>query len=670
MFGRILIANRGEIARRIARTCERLGVEFVAVYSDADVNAPHLRGAVDTVRIGPAPSALSYLSIENLIEAAVNTRCDAVHPGYGFLSENAAFARAVEGADLVFIGPRPETIAAMGDKCTAKEIMRKAGVPVVPGTLLASDDPRKIENLVEEVGFPAILKPVAGGGGKGMTVVSNSTSLRNMAESAVRLAQSSFGEGRLLVERYIENPRHIEVQIFGDNRGNLVHLHERECSLQRRHQKIVEEAPAPNLSAQLRAELLDAAIRGASALSYENAGTFEFIVDRENRFYFLEVNTRLQVEHPVTEAITGYDLVEWQMRIAAGEPLPATQADITVAGHAVECRIYAEDTADDFRPAPGRVDKIVWPDDVRVETAVADGTVITPFYDPMIAKVIGAAADRRQALKNVCNALDKVAIFGVTTNVSLLIDLLQEPSVITGHVNTGTVETFLPSWSGSRNSSTVYAVAAAAAVKFYGCDERLRSAQSDYFSSPWRTTLSLDRRFLDPEAPLGRLTFWLDNDRWTVSILRKEADRITLEVKGEGGVETESITAVFEGSRAAVATGKVCGQNWSAVDSTDILDVVVGGKWFRFCPFSRDSISNSDRSDGNALAPMPGTVVALMVNIGASVNEGDSLVVIEAMKLENTVTAPRAGVVAQINCRVGEMVAAQQTLITLRDSAS
>jgi acetyl/propionyl-CoA carboxylase alpha subunit len=667
MFRRILIANRGEIARRIARTSERLGVEFVAVYSDADANAAHLCGAVETVRIGPAPATLSYLSIQNVVEAAVKTGCDAVHPGYGFLSENAAFARAVEAAGLVFIGPRPNTIAAMGDKSAAKEIMGKAGIPVVPGTSRASDDPREIENLVEEVGFPAILKPVAGGGGKGMTIVTNLTGLRDAAQSAIRLAQSTFGDGRLLIERYIEDPRHIEVQIFGDNRGNVVHLYERECSLQRRHQKIIEEAPAPNLSAQLRAELLDAAVRGAAALSYENAGTFEFIVDPANRLYFLEVNTRLQVEHPITEVITGYDLVEWQIRIAAGEPLPVTQADIAVTGHAVECRIYAEDAADDFRPAPGRVDRSVWPSDIRVESAVVDGSVITPFYDPMIAKVIGAGSDRRQALKEISIALTKIAIFGVTTNIPLLINILQAPSVVAGLMNTGTVADFLTNWVPSKHTNTACAIAAAAAVRLQKSEAGLRDPHFDHCPSPWQITLPFDRVHLDPEAPFGRLTFWLNNSPRTVGILRDEGDRLKLKVEGEGGAGAELVTVVVDRISTTVTTGEVGGQHWSAVGSTDVVDVIFGGEWFRFAQLSRDGVSLSDQSEGNAVAPTPGTVVALLVELGDSVEVGDGLVVIEAMKLENTVKAPRAGVVAEIHCHIGEMVVARQTLMALME---
>ncbi len=663
MFRRILIANRGEIARRIARTAERLGIAFVAVYSDADADAPHLQGAVATVRIGPAPAALSYLSIPAIVEAAVKTGCDAVHPGYGFLSENAAFARAVEAAGLVFIGPCADTIAAMGDKSAAKEIMRQAGVPVVPGTARASDDPEEIESLVAAMEFPAILKPVAGGGGKGMMIVAALAEVRDTAAAAIRLSRASFGDGRLLVERYVQDPRHIEVQIFGDNRGNVVHLYERECSLQRRHQKIIEEAPAANLPAQLRAELLDAAVRGATAMSYQNAGTFEFILDRAERFYFLEVNTRLQVEHPVTELITGYDLVEWQIRIAAGEPLPASQAEITATGHAVECRVYAEDPADDFRPAPGRVSRVIWPDGIRIDSAVADGSVVTPFYDPMIAKVIGAGANRGQALRNVAGALEQMAIFGVTTNIPLLIDLLRAPSVLAGRTHTGTVEGVRADWTPVERADAVCAIGAAALLETFGPETE--DPRSDQICSPWRNGRPLDRVALDRDAPLGRISFWLADRCCTVRIIARAGNILTIAVDGASGAEAEPLIVVVERRSATLAAGRLGGRRWTAVRKVDAVEVIFGGAEFKLARLSPANAGDGDESTANAVAPMPGTVVAIMVAVGDTVAAGDALVVIEAMKLESTITAPRSGVVAELHCRVGEMIASRQTLVVV-----
>lgn len=659
MLRRILIANRGEIARRIGRTAERLGIPFVAIYSDADADAPHLHGAVEAVRIGAAPAVSSYLSIPTIVNAAIQTGCDAVHPGYGFLSENAEFARAVEAAGLVFIGPRPDTIAAMGDKSTAKAIMREAGVPVVPGADRASDDPEEIANLVAELGFPAILKPAVGGGGKGMTIVDASTDVREAATAAIRLARSSFSDGWLLVEHYVEHPRHVEVQIFGDQQGNIVHLFERECSLQRRHQKIVEEAPSVNLAEHVRAGILDAAVRGAKALAYQNAGTFEFILDRTGRFYFLEVNTRLQVEHPVTEAITGYDLVEWQIRVAAGEPLPASQAEITARGHAVECRIYAEDPANDFRPAPGRVSRVIWPDGVRIESAVEDGSVVTPFYDPMIAKVIGAGQDRGQALRNAMCALEEISIFGVTTNISLLIELLKAPGVVSGNIHTGAVEAFLSDWQPVRRIAEACAIGAAAIL------ETLSPApRSQRPPSPWFNGRPLDRVQLDPDAPLGRLSWWFERERRTTQIFSRKGNRLKTKIGDGSRLDPEPLTVAVDTGNVNFAKGRVSGRRWSALISADIVEILIGGERFILARSPVISVE-SGHTSADAVAPMPGRVVAISVAVGDRVSRGDALVVIEAMKLETTITAPRDAFVSELRCQVGEMIGAQQTLVVL-----
>ena len=426
---RVLIANRGEIAARVARTCRRLGIEFVAVYSDADAHAPYLSDATAAVALGNPLAVESYLNAGKIIAAAIDTGCDAIHPGYGFLSENAGFARDVARAGLTFIGPNPDTIESLGDKARAKALMQSAGVPTVPGTSEASEDLARIGELAEAAGYPVLLKPTAGGGGKGMQIVRAAADLPEAAAQAIRLGRANFKDGRLLVERYVERPRHIEVQVFGDTHGNAVHLFERECSLQRRHQKVVEEAPADGLAPATRAALLDAAVRGARAVGYVNAGTFEFIVDSAGDFFFLEVNTRLQVEHPVTEEITGIDLVEWQLRVAAGEPLPLLQKDITASGHAIECRLYAEDPGREFAPCAGSITHLVWPHAARVETGVRAGLAISTFYDPMIAKLVVHATRRDAAIDSMLAALRQTAVLGLTTNIGFLVKVLDDVAV-------------------------------------------------------------------------------------------------------------------------------------------------------------------------------------------------------------------------------------------------
>src|SRR5690625_102029 len=428
MFSRLLIANRGEIACRIARTCRQMGIDYVAVYSEADATSMHLEGAVQTVCLGPAPATSSYLDVARVVQAAVDSGCDAVHPGYGFLAENPDFARAVLDAGLIFVGPTPDTIDAMGDKARAKALMREAGVPVVPGSVQASEDPDEISAFVQDVGFPALLKPAAGGGGKGMVVLEKGDDIPTAVQGAVRQARASFGDGRLLVERFVLRPRHIEVQVFGDTHGQVVHLFERECSLQRRHQKIVEEAPAVRLPEATRDALRAAAVAGARSIGYQNAGTFEFIVDEAGHdFFFMEMNTRLQVEHPVTEMITGVDLVEWQLKVAAGQALPRTQDELSCQGHAIECRIYAEDPSDNFKPYPGRLHYVGWPQTARVDAGVKAGSTVSAFYDPMIAKLVVHADNRADALAKMDIALSDAYLLGVKTNLGFLKSLLGFP---------------------------------------------------------------------------------------------------------------------------------------------------------------------------------------------------------------------------------------------------
>ncbi|CAL8981377.1 Acetyl-/propionyl-coenzyme A carboxylase alpha chain [Rhodoplanes serenus] len=655
MIRKLLIANRGEIARRIARTCERLGIPFVAVYSDADHGAPHLAGAAAAVRIGAAPATRSYLDGTALIRAARDSGCDAVHPGFGFLSESSDFAAAVEQAGLIFVGPAPETIAALGDKARAKALMAAAGVPVVPGSDTASADADEVARLIAAVGCPALLKPVAGGGGKGMTVVSRADEARPAIESAVRTARAAFGDGRLLVERLIERPRHVEVQVFGDGRGDVVHLFDRECSLQRRHQKVIEEAPAPRLPEALRRALWAAAVDGARALAYRNAGTFEFIVGADGAFYALEVNARLQVEHPVTEAITGLDLVEWQLRIAAGEPLPLAQDAIAATGHAFECRVYAEDTAAGFRPAPGRVVDLGWPAGTRVDSAVEAGSTVPPHYDPMIAKLIVHGGDRGAALAAMRRALADTVILGLTTNVGFLARLLARPEVAAAAVHTRFVDEALPELAATADEAAVTAAAAAAVVL-----DAVPLAGAA--ASPWSpgATRPFGRADLAADGALGRVATSLAGTR-SVSIVRAlRGDAVTVETGHDGVAATVTVT----GRRVAPhrVAGEVGGRRWQARVSEAAVEVILDGV--------RAEVSRITRADHESAAAgdwmhaeMPGVVVAVPVGAGATVERGDVLAVIEAMKFENPVTADRAGVVAEIACAIGETVQAGQALV-------
>ena len=653
MFQRILIANRGEIACRIARTCRAMNVEFVAVHTDVDAGAPHVHGAAALVRIGSGPAASSYLDGERIIAAALETGCDAVHPGYGFLSENSGFAAAVARAGLAFIGPKPETIAALGDKARAKSLMQAAGVPVVPGGERASDEPEVVEQMVRRVGLPALLKPSAGGGGKGMRVVQMAAEVRDAVESAIRVARSSFGDGRLIVERYVEQPRHIEVQVFGDAHGNVVHLFERECSLQRRHQKVVEEAPAPYLPQDVREQLVQAAVHGARSVGYLNAGTFEFIVARDLSFYFLEVNTRLQVEHPVTECVTGIDLVEWQLRVAAGEPLPLRQDMIRCTGHAVECRIYAEDPARDFMPSPGSVGVASWPPGIRVEAGVASAGVVPAFYDPMVAKLVAHAAQRPAALAQLASALDETVLMGLTTNIGYLRRVLCDSAVRAAQVHTRYLDEHSARFLAGDGLARAVACASVLAIP----------APSE--GHPWSANEHqgpADRASLDAEAPLGRVDFWAGETRmqsalqaWTPHGIRVLAGGRTWDV--QPGQESEGLWRGSVGSRP-----------WCAQWRHGAWEFQVDGDRFTLRPArARAFGSAADRK--LAVAPMSGTVAAIPVAVGDPVREGEAVAVVEAMKMEHTVVATSDGTVRAIAFRIGDTVKAGELIVDIEMAA-
>lgn len=652
---KLFIANRGEIACRIMRTCQRLGIEVAVGYSDADAEARHVRLAPQAARLGPAPSAQSYLNQEAIVDAALRLGCDAVHPGYGFLSENADFAARVEAVGLVFVGPRPDTIEKMGDKSRAKAAMIAADVATVPGGAEASEDPAQIAGWIDDVGFPVMLKPAAGGGGKGMVVLEKPPKGDEIV-SAIRTARASFGDGALLVERLIRSPRHVEVQIFGDGNGKVVHLFDRECSLQRRHQKVIEEAPASHVPRAIRDEMIAAAVRGAEALNYRNAGTFEFIIG-ENGYYFLEVNTRLQVEHPVTEEVTGQDLVEWQLRIASGQGLPLGQDEITCTGHAIEARVYAEDPLDGFRPSSGRVTATLWDSAARCDLGLDAGDYVSPFYDPMIAKLIVSGADRQEALSNMREAVDRSAVFGIATNLGFIKRLSSHPTLIAGQADTRFIdraEDLTP--AAAAPDDAAYAAAALALMQ-------ARSAPLGETRSPWDgagSHLILDRKTLDPEAPLGRLALYHEGTRKLAKLMERQDGWATVSITDDRALHV-SFTA--EGS---VMSGESAGHVWHAQSRQNGVELCFDGQrlWFSTLP----ATENADQSP-SCKSPLPGVVTALPVSVGDRVARGDMLAVVEAMKMENTIAAALAGTVSEVSCSIGQQVVAGQVLVEITPDA-
>ena len=661
---RVLIANRGEIAARVARTCRRLGIEFVAVYSDADAHAPYLSDATAAVALGNPLAVESYLNAGKIIAAAIDTGCDAIHPGYGFLSENAGFARDVARAGLTFIGPNPDTIESLGDKARAKALMQSAGVPTVPGTSEASEDLARIGELAEAAGYPVLLKPTAGGGGKGMQIVRAAADLPEAAAQAIRLGRANFKDGRLLVERYVERPRHIEVQVFGDTHGNAVHLFERECSLQRRHQKVVEEAPADGLAPATRAALLDAAVRGARAVGYVNAGTFEFIVDSAGDFFFLEVNTRLQVEHPVTEEITGIDLVEWQLRVAAGEPLPLLQKDITASGHAIECRLYAEDPGREFAPCAGSITHLVWPHAARVETGVRTGLAISTFYDPMIAKLVVHAPHRAPAINEMLAALRQTAVLGLTTNIGFLIKVLDDDAGRRTEIHTRYLDDHLERLNGSVSLAPALACATALCFAADRADDALRASPQWPWSGRGPAGL-LDRAALGSGAGLGSVVLWVGSQTHLSVIEHACTGGIDGARAGQVfRIRSEEREVIVKASTDAdgLWRGTVDGLHWiGALDASNI-DLQIEGSHVALQRYGARSPSMATGA-GIAAAPMPGVVVAIPVAIGDRVAAGDTLAIVEAMKTENRVLAGCDGIVGAIHCRVGDSTRAGDVLV-------
>ncbi|MFF0479806.1 ATP-binding protein [Streptomyces sp. NPDC004779] len=630
MFDTVLVANRGEIAVRVIRTLRALGVRSVAVYSDADADARHVREADTAVRIGPAPASESYLSVPALLDAARRTGAQAVHPGYGFLAENAAFARACAEAGLVFIGPSAEAIALMGDKIRAKDTVRKAGVPVVPGDA----DPRVAE-AAREMGAPVLLKPSAGGGGKGMRLVRDLAVLEEEIAAARREARASFGDDTLLVERWIDRPRHIEIQVLADTHGNVVHLGERECSLQRRHQKIIEEAPSVLLDEATRAAMGAAAVEAARSCGYVGAGTVEFIVPGgdPSQYYFMEMNTRLQVEHPVTELVTGLDLVEWQLRVAAGEPLAFGQEDVRLDGWAVEARICAEDPARGFLPSGGTVLALNEPsgDGVRTDSGLLEGTEVSSLYDPMLSKVIVHAADRPTALRKLRAALADLVTLGVPTNAGFLRNLLAHPDVVSGAMDTGLVERDAESLVDGSVPEEVYA--AAAAVRRAALAPEPRAGWTDPFDVPsgWRLGGTPKPLAFPLRAP--------------------GLEAVTVGAPGGARVTDRSVTVTVDGvthtfHRAGAWLGRD-GASWHVMDHDPVAAALSGARHG-----GADTLA----------APMPGTVTVVKVAVGDEVEAGQSLLVVEAMKMEHVISAPHAGTVTELDVTPGTTVAMDQVL--------
>ena len=667
MFKKILIANRGEIACRVAATARRLGVRTVAVYSDADAQARHVRACDEAVHVGGNAPRDSYLQWQRIIDAAKATGAQAIHPGYGFLSENEAFARACADAGIVFIGPPASAIAAMGSKSAAKSLMDKAGVPLVPGYHGDNNEPAFLAEQAQRMGYPVLIKASAGGGGKGMRRVDRPEDFIAALASCQREAKASFGDDHVLVERYVNRPRHIEIQVFGDTQGQCVYLFERDCSVQRRHQKVLEEAPAPGMSAERRAEMGAAAVSAAKAVGYVGAGTVEFIAEPEGdgdlRFYFMEMNTRLQVEHPVTEAITGLDLVEWQLRVAGGEPLPLRQDQLQMRGHAIEARICAENPDANFLPATGTLHVARWPHHVafersdelpRVDSGVREGDAISPHYDSMIAKLIVWGEDRAQALSRLAAALDGTRIMGLNTNVAFLRRVVGSHAFATADLDTALIERERAALFEAPPLPPEWAAAAVAAHKL-AAEAALESADPWSRRDGWRLHGGAHRRLslvnLDQAgAPLqptlvrlhdGATMLQLDGQRWPLLTRALGRNRFDVTL----GEQRHTVTVHAHGERYAVF----------APQGSALLG--------EFDPIAH--AGDGAAEGGRLTAPMPGKVVSFLAKVGDTVQRGQALAVMEAMKMEHTITAPHDGVVEELLYGVGDQVAEGGELLRL-----
>ena len=666
MFDRLLIANRGEIACRIIRTARRMGIATVAVYSEADRNAAHVAAADEAIFIGPAPARDSYLNIGTIVAAARRAGAQAVHPGYGFLSENAAFAQACLDAGLIFVGPSPEAIRAMGSKSAGKDILRGAGVPLVPGYHGEDQDLAVLTRAAEEIGWPVLVKASAGGGGRGMRVVAAPDQFEAAVAGAKREAKAAFGDDRLLIEKYLDRPRHVEMQVFGDDHGNAVHLFERDCSIQRRHQKVIEEAPAPHFPETTRRGMADAAVAAVRAIGYSGAGTIEFLLDRSGSFYFIEMNTRLQVEHPVTEMITGFDLVEWQLRVAAGEPLPVRQEDIRARGHAIEVRLYAEDPARNFLPQTGALRRLRFPADgvhVRADSGVREGDAISIHYDPMIAKLVVWDEDRLAAIRRLRRALAETEIAGPVTNRQFLAEIAAHPAFAAGEVDTGFIDRHTADLIPAPEppSSEVLAIASA-----FLLEDRRRQAGETV------------ERSQDPWSPWNRLDGWRLNGTGE-DILRFRDGEGSVEVAvgyRKGGYRLRLAGVAMEVSAELTQVPELLldidGRRTAATvlrDKDDLL-VLAAGKTHRLTIHDPGAAAAAQAGSGGLLtAPMPGKIVRVLVAEGDKVKRGTALIVLEAMKMEHTITAPADGVVERLAFAVGDQVQEGVELVAFKAGA-
>ena len=671
MFTKILIANRGEIACRVAATARRMGIRTVAVYSEADAGAKHVAVCDEAVLIGPAAAKDSYLRGQKIIEVAKATGAQAIHPGYGFLSENAEFAEAVQAAGLVFIGPPGSSMRAMGSKSAAKQLMEGANVPLVPGYHGDNQDPDFLQQQGDRIGYPVLLKASAGGGGKGMRVVERSEDFEAALASCKREAISSFGDDKVLVEKYLIRPRHIEIQVFADTLGNCVYLHERDCSVQRRHQKVLEEAPAPGMSQDRRAAMGEAAVNAARAVGYVGAGTVEFIANQDGSFYFMEMNTRLQVEHPVTEMITGTDLVEWQLRVAAGQPLPKKQSELAIHGHAIEARVYAENPEKGFLPSIGTLRHMdtpravefelgadgANPAAVRVDSGVREGDAISPFYDPMIAKLIVWGADRTQALARLSQALAEFRIVGLATNIAFLKRLVEGEAFSTADLDTGLIDRHGASLFPTPSAAPLGALALAALSLSLGetvrsQDPRANPAEPWAQARGWRMNGDYRRVLsLSDEGGAYQVGLTYRHDGWEIDL---DGRCLRVELVAQDGAEL------------SLRVGETSLHGCVRRDG-ELFHVFTGGRHFTLS--YNDPMAHAGEQEaagGRLTAPMPGKVVAVMASSGQEVKKGEPLVIMEAMKMEHTISAPSDGLVEEVLYQVGDQVADGAPLLAFK----
>ena len=671
MFTKILIANRGEIACRVAATARRMGIRTVAVYSEADAGAKHVAVCDEAVLIGPAAAKDSYLRGQKIIEVAKATGAQAIHPGYGFLSENAEFAEAVQAAGLVFIGPPGSSMRAMGSKSAAKQLMEGANVPLVPGYHGDNQDPSFLRQQADRIGYPVLLKASAGGGGKGMRVVERSEDFEAALASCKREAISSFGDDKVLVEKYLIRPRHIEIQVFADTLGNCVYLHERDCSVQRRHQKVLEEAPAPGMSQDRRAAMGEAAVNAARAGGYVGAGTVEFIANQDGSFYFMEMNTRLQVEHPVTEMITGTDLVEWQLRVAAGQPLPKKQSELFIHGHAIEARVYAENPEKGFLPSIGTLRHMdtpravefelgadgANPAAVRVDSGVREGDAISPFYDPMIAKLIVWGADRTQALARLSQALAEFRIVGLATNIAFLKRLVEGEAFSTADLDTGLIDRHGASLFPAPSAAPLGALALAALSLSLGetvrsQDPRANPAEPWAQARGWRMNGDYRRVLsLSDEGGAYQVGLTYRHDGWEIDL---DGRCLRVELVAQDGAEL------------SLRVGETSLHGCVRRDG-ELFHVFTGGRHFTLS--YNDPMAHAGEQEaagGRLTAPMPGKVVAVMASSGQEVKKGEPLVIMEAMKMEHTISAPSDGLVEEVLYQVGDQVADGAPLLAFK----